>query len=428
MGRSVATAFVTRTSSRTNKNVNRFDAMSRNNRATPFTARNIRLLSSRGDGYDDAGRRVRTPRPSSDSWGDDDDDWGQPSSSRGGGNRSGQSGGDDSWDDFDPWDEPRKQPQKRRGNFNEDFDNDGDWGAPSRGRSSGRQSYDSFDNDDGFDDDWGAPRERPRRDQRGGGRGGRGGRGRGRGGGRGGRGRGRDFQQEGRGGRGRGRGGGNKRKGDDSSAASRSINMNALEGAGFVHLYGLSSVLNALATGRRDLTTSIEKTDPEAVDTSRFDGLGGWDNDDNDDEDDFGTSRRPSRQENVKPQAQFRPYLFVLERRSSGSDRRGSKASAAQEVLKLAEERGVPIAHVDKGILNVLSGNRPHQGFALRCGKLDFESLSRIPMPTNARGGSESSPSLWLVLDEVVDPQNLGMLLVRKSTIRTIKNKLKRIK
>eukprot|EP00536_Pseudo-nitzschia_multiseries_P012761 jgi/Psemu1/260885/estExt_Genewise1Plus.C_5050028 len=84
--------------------------------------------------------------------------------------------------------------------------------------------------------------------------------------------------------------------------------------------------------------------------------------------------------------------------------------------MKLAEERDVPVAYVDKGILNVLSGNRPHQGFALRCGKLFFESLSRIPLPTNARSGGDStatpsSPALWLVLDEVVDPQNLGALL-----------------
>lgn len=41
----------------------------------------------------------------------------------------------------------------------------------------------------------------------------------------------------------------------------------------------------------------------------------------------------------------------------------------------------------------------------LRCGKLYFESMSRIPL----RG--EGAPSLWLVLDEVVDPQNLGALL-----------------
>jgi tRNA G18 (ribose-2'-O)-methylase SpoU len=217
-------------------------------------------------------------------------------------------------------------------------------------------------------------------------------------------------------------------KGDDSSAASRSINMNALEGAGFVHLYGLSSVLNALATGRRDMKTSMEKSDENEDFSSRFDGLdsspipaqsGGWDDDKvgewdgdkgNDFDDEYGAPRRSPRKEEVKPQAQFRPYLFVLDRKSSGSDRRGSKASAAQEVLKLAEEQGVPIAYVDKGILNVLSGNRPHQGFALRCGKLYFESLSRIPMPTNKRGGdtTPSSPALWLVLDEVVDPQNLG--------------------
>jgi 21S rRNA (GM2251-2'-O)-methyltransferase len=181
--------------------------------------------------------------------------------------------------------------------------------------------------------------------------------------------------------------------------------MNALEGAGFVHLYGLSSVLNALSEGRRDLTTSLEKT--EALNDSRFDELDDADSWD----EDFSSRSSPQKEKEVKPEAQFRPYLFVQERRSSGSERRGSKASAAQEVMKLAEEKGVPIAYVDKGILNVLSGNRPHQGFALRCGKLHFEGLSRIPLPTNARGAESSSPGLWLVLDEVVDPQNLGALL-----------------
>ena len=402
-GRSIATAFVTTSNTRTKKNLADFDNTDTRNRAIPFTNRNIRLLSSRDAGFDEAGRRVRTPRPSRDDWMDDDDDWGQPSSS----NRRGSGRGarsDDGWDDFDPWEDPPQQQRRRRQDgYSEDFgDNEDDWGAP-RTRSTGRQRYNDFNDED---DGWGSPRDRSKRDQRAGGRGG--GRGRGRGGGRG-RGRGgRNFQQENRGGRGNPRKG-KAKKGDDSSASSRSINMNALEGAGFVHLYGISSVLNALATGRRDLETSMEKSDD---DTSRFDDLNepsGW-KDDDDFDDDFGEARRSSRKEPVKPQAQFRPYLFVQERRSSGSDRRGSKASAAQEVLKVAEERGVPIAYVDKGILNVLSGNRPHQGFALRCGKLYFESLSRIPLPTNARGGDskQSSPALWLVLDEVVDPQNLG--------------------
>lgn len=44
----------------------------------------------------------------------------------------------------------------------------------------------------------------------------------------------------------------------------------------------------------------------------------------------------------------------------------------------------------------------------MRCGKLDFEPLSRIPMPDPT---DKDAPKLWLVLDEVVDPQNLGALL-----------------
>lgn len=164
--------------------------------------------------------------------------------------------------------------------------------------------------------------------------------------------------------------------------------MNALEGAGFVHLYGLSSVLNALQANRRDLTTSSERG-AELV------------GDDEEDDEYSLTDREPP-----KPQAQFRPYLFVQERRSSS--RRGQKATDAERVLALAEERNVPVAEVDKGILNSLSGNRPHQGFVLRCGKLDFEPLSRIPVPDDSE---EETPSLWLVLDEVVDPQNLGALL-----------------
>lgn len=44
----------------------------------------------------------------------------------------------------------------------------------------------------------------------------------------------------------------------------------------------------------------------------------------------------------------------------------------------------------------------------LRCGALEFEPLSRIPLPDPE---DPSIPNLWLVLDEVVDPQNLGALL-----------------
>jgi 21S rRNA (GM2251-2'-O)-methyltransferase len=377
---------------------------------------NVRLWSSRSNdevGVDDSGRRVRASRSSASSEWDDEQtssassSSSSSSSSRRNGDRSPSKDNDSFWDDFDP----TTKYKSRDGNFRNDNDDWSNDNAP-RERYSGRDQ------------------QQQRREPQG--RGGRGGgRGRGRGDyndrGRGGSG-GRNFQQD-RGGRnsggGRGRGGRSSSSRDDSrnnrfdnkknnrndedsfSSLSRSINMNNLENAGFVHLYGLSSVLNALATGRRDLETNQENSDSDFEDSDdEHDGS-------NDRFGDAPNNFRSSQPKvDVKPQAQFRPYLFVQER-SGGSDRRGSKATAAQEVLKLAEEQNVPIAYVDKGILNVLSGNRPHQGFALRCGKLFFESLSKIPMPDTSSDNedSASSPALWLVLDEVVDPQNLGALL-----------------
>jgi hypothetical protein len=114
--------------------------------------------------------------------------------------------------------------------------------------------------------------------------------------------------------------------------------MNDLEGAGFVHLYGLSSILNALQANERDFVTVQEK---------RADAF--------DEDTDYDERER----EPPKPQAQFRPYLFVQEGKTSS--RKGQKASTAEQVMELAKELNIPIAEVDKGDLNTLSGNRPHQ-------------------------------------------------------------------
>lgn len=79
----------------------------------------------------------------------------------------------------------------------------------------------------------------------------------------------------------------------------------------------------------------------------------------------------------------------------------------------------------DKGYLNTLCGNRPHQGFVLRAHPLDFEPISFLPGAiTETEGVAEmqagdSPPELpptvpgqvWLALDEVTDPQNFGALL-----------------
>ena len=162
--------------------------------------------------------------------------------------------------------------------------------------------------------------------------------------------------------------------------------MKALEGAGFVHLYGLSSVLNALQANRRDFTRPEDLIDLDELHGEELE--------------------HEVRQRERKPEAQFSPWLFVQEQKGKRG-RSFDKAAQAEQAEALSELRGIPVVYVDKGVLNTLSGNRPHQGYVLRCGKLFFESISRIPHPNK----DPEAPNLWLVLDEVVDPQNFGALL-----------------
>eukprot|EP00557_Chaetoceros_sp_GSL56_P006087 CAMPEP_0176492754 /NCGR_PEP_ID=MMETSP0200_2-20121128/9179_1 /TAXON_ID=947934 /ORGANISM="Chaetoceros sp., Strain GSL56" /LENGTH=502 /DNA_ID=CAMNT_0017890361 /DNA_START=170 /DNA_END=1678 /DNA_ORIENTATION=- len=176
---------------------------------------------------------------------------------------------------------------------------------------------------------------------------------------------------------------------DEKDASDLKINLKALEKAGFVHLYGLAPVINALTMKKRDLVSSDSYVDLELLDGQDL--------------------QHEIRQRERKPEAQYTPWLFIQENMKFGSGgKTGDKAAMAKQVEILAKESNVPVAYVDKGVLNTLCGSRPHQGYVLRCGQLDFEPLSRIPHPT--KDGTDV-PSLWLALDEVVDPQNFGALL-----------------
>jgi 21S rRNA (GM2251-2'-O)-methyltransferase len=53
-------------------------------------------------------------------------------------------------------------------------------------------------------------------------------------------------------------------------------------------------------------------------------------------------------------------------------------SSGATEILKLAEENQIPIRHFSKHDLNMISDNRPHQGFILRAEPLQFIKMSAL--------------------------------------------------
>jgi len=83
---------------------------------------------------------------------------------------------------------------------------------------------------------------------------------------------------------------------------------------------------------------------------------------------------------------------------------------AVAEVEELAAEAGVTVERADKHQLNMMCDNKPHQGIVMLCEPLEFAPLQKLP-PPNDDGTEGADAPLWLALDEVTDPQNLGALL-----------------
>jgi 21S rRNA (GM2251-2'-O)-methyltransferase len=157
-----------------------------------------------------------------------------------------------------------------------------------------------------------------------------------------------------------------------------------------------------------------------------------------------------------------RPSLSTLYLQQSLAPKLKKDASDVARALALAERRGVRVVEVDKGELNNMAGNRPHQGLLLTGAPLPELRLDALPRLDSGSGSSTCSSSsgsssdsssssaagapdaeasahssdatttatttttpttttkssstasrapVWLALDEVQDPQNLGALL-----------------
>lgn len=208
-----------------------------------------------------------------------------------------------------------------------------------------------------------------------------------------------------------GRGGGRKRidPRDDGKTVGTNVvktNLKEIVNAGYEHLYGIAPVLNALKANVRDFSDPDDKEEIETDEIRELqrrllavDGAE-WDEDE--------VSTEDKSKPDIKPEAKLAPCLFVQEGtldNTKRSFRSAAKNEASNEIISLARQIDLNIVEVDKGVLNTLCGNRPHQGFVLRCGGLEFTPLKSRTLPLPSEKGM---PTLWLALDEVVDPQNLG--------------------
>lgn len=83
--------------------------------------------------------------------------------------------------------------------------------------------------------------------------------------------------------------------------------------------------------------------------------------------------------------------------------------TAVAKAVQAAKLAGAEICSTSKHDLNIISGYRPHQGLVLDCSPLSFVPIDRLEDGHSLK--DLTKPPLWLVLDEVMDPQNFGAAL-----------------
>lgn len=105
-----------------------------------------------------------------------------------------------------------------------------------------------------------------------------------------------------------------------------------------------------------------------------------------------------------------------------------------RKIVSMAQEQGVDVIDVEnRGVLNNMSGNRPHNGFVLECSELPeipiaaLGTKSDMWLPIKANSNpmwavqetvqssrqitdAQSHP-VYILLDEVTDPQNIGSII-----------------
>ncbi|TKY60829.1 rRNA methyltransferase 1 [Spatholobus suberectus] len=100
--------------------------------------------------------------------------------------------------------------------------------------------------------------------------------------------------------------------------------------------------------------------------------------------------------------------LYTQEGLDLGSNNRKKKDKKGfEKVLKIAEKFGLSVKEASKHDLNMVVDNRPHQGLVLDASPLEMVKIKELD-PVSI---DEGKGSLWVALDEVTDPQNLGAII-----------------
>jgi 21S rRNA (GM2251-2'-O)-methyltransferase len=91
--------------------------------------------------------------------------------------------------------------------------------------------------------------------------------------------------------------------------------------------------------------------------------------------------------------------LYVQDFRNERSDK-----ASHQQIQQCAKEADLEVITVSKHELNLMTRNKNHQGFVLDAMRMEYQHLDELPEV-------EGRKAVWLALDQIVDPQNLGAIL-----------------
>ncbi|KAG1367825.1 rRNA methyltransferase 1, mitochondrial [Cocos nucifera] len=99
--------------------------------------------------------------------------------------------------------------------------------------------------------------------------------------------------------------------------------------------------------------------------------------------------------------------LYVQEGLDLSKNKKKKDKKAVEKVLQIAEKMGLKVTEASKHDLNMVVDNRPHQGLVLDASPLEMVNIRELE-PVSVEG--QKAP-LWVALDEVTDPQNLGAII-----------------
>ncbi|NXI39228.1 MRM1 methyltransferase, partial [Galbula dea] len=105
--------------------------------------------------------------------------------------------------------------------------------------------------------------------------------------------------------------------------------------------------------------------------------------------------------------SQSRRDLFRLFLKQSNGPRR----LVMSEFVLQAMARGVPVHHIKRRELDDLCRGQVHQGVCLEVSPLRFKRLEEAEGPALGDEESLNRQLIWLVLEQIQDPMNLGALL-----------------